>query len=64
MPGKTPSERVQELYPGLTKRFFLFPPVVLDYISAQACPEMQARGEPFIAGHDLLAYYIAMGKGK
>ncbi len=48
MPGKTPSERVQELYPGLTKHFYLFPPVVLDYISAQ---------EPFIGGHDLLAYY-------
>ena len=48
MPGKTPSERVQELYPGLTKHFYLFPPFVLDYISAQ---------EPFIGGHDLLAYY-------
>lgn len=48
MPGKTPYQRVQELYPELTKHFYLFPPVVLDYISAQ---------EPFIGGHDLLAYY-------
>jgi len=29
---------VQELYPRLTKRFYPFPPIVLDYISAQACP--------------------------
>ena len=45
---------------------YLFPPVVPDYISAQACPpglpraragEMQARGEPFTGGHDLLTYY-------
>jgi transposase len=51
MPGKTPSERVQVLYPGLTKHFYLFPPLVLDYISAQ---------EPFIGGHDLLAYYYLL----
>jgi len=44
MPGKTPYQRVQELYPGLTKQFYLFRSVVLDYISAQARPEMQARG--------------------
>jgi len=48
MAGKTPSERVQKLYLGLTKEFYLFPPLVLDCISAQ---------EPFIGGHDLLAYY-------
>lgn len=50
MAGKTPSQRIQELYPGLTKEFYLSPPLVLDYISAQ---------EPFIGGHDLLAYYLA-----
>lgn len=47
MRGKTPRRRVQELCPGLTEHFYLFAPVVLDYISAQ---------EPSIGGHDMLAY--------
>jgi len=34
MAGKRPCSIVQELYPGLTKCFFIFPAFVLGYISA------------------------------
>ncbi len=47
MYGEIPHQRVQELYSGLTAQFYLFLPLVLDYIPAQ---------ESFTCGCDVLAH--------
>jgi putative transposase len=50
MNGQTPFQRTKSSFPWITERFYLFPPLILDRISAI---------HPFTGGQDVLATYFS-----